>query len=159
MPSTATRKAFLLLFCIKYKCFKLIVKVNKMLNLLFVFSLALKTVLTVQKKHALRLRNLRPTWSQEQLIALCYGIMLKAIFWNTSQIYFIAWAQTLEFYILSSKEYNNLKCLSAGYDCLRWPMILVCLDHPNSLRQNYWPWARGWLKFIFKKTWLMGERW
>ena len=39
------------------KCFKLIVKVNIMLNLLFVFPLALKTVLTVQLKKNMPLES------------------------------------------------------------------------------------------------------
>ena len=51
------------------------------------------------------------------------------IFKYQLEIYFVACAQTLEFNILSSKEYNILKCLSAGYDCLCWPMVLACLDH------------------------------
>ena len=49
------RKAFLLLLFIKM--FKLIVKVNIMLNLLFVFPLALKTVLTVQLKKNMPLES------------------------------------------------------------------------------------------------------
>ena len=57
------------------KCLKLIVKVNIRLNLLFVFPLALKTVLakkTCLANLASRLRNLRLTRPQEQLIALRY---------------------------------------------------------------------------------------
>ena len=59
-------------------------KVIITLSLLFVFPLALKTVLTVQLKKtcranlASRLRNLRLTQPQEQLIALRHGIRLKS---------------------------------------------------------------------------------
>ena len=106
-----------------------------MLNLLFVFPLTWKTVSTVQLKKpklanpASRLRNLRLTRPQEQLVALRYDIRLKLYFEISTQIYFIACARTLEFCILCGKAYNILKCLSAGYDCLRWPTILACLDH------------------------------
>ena len=59
---------------------------------------------------------------------------LKLYFEISIQIYFIACAQTLEFYILSSKEYNILKYLSVdsmtAFAGLRWPTLLVCLDHP-----------------------------
>ena len=64
----------------------LIVKVNITLNLLFVFLLTLKTVLTVQLKStcpanlASRLKNLSLMRPQKQVIALCYGIKFKAVF-------------------------------------------------------------------------------
>ena len=60
---------------------------------------------------------------------MTYG--LKLYFEISTQIYFIVCVQTLEIYILSSKEYNILKCLSTGYDCIHWPMILAYLDHPH----------------------------
>ena len=88
----------------------MIEKVNITLNLLIVFPLALKTVLTVQLKKtyltnlASGLRNLQLTRPQEQLIALRYGIKLKANFEISTQNYFIACAQTIEFYILPIKN-------------------------------------------------------